>query len=113
MFQRFLQFLVDVPELEQRRDGAAELGVLVGMGDDIQHTDALLSRQIRDDFDGRCTDFARRLVDDSTKSDIVPGVRHDGHIGVDVLDFLAVIEALAAHDLMRDARTGEVAFDGG
>ena len=43
-FQRFLQFLVDVPELEQRRDGAAELGVLVGMGDDIQHTDALLSR---------------------------------------------------------------------
>ena len=76
------------------------------MGDDIQHTDALLSRQIRDDFDGRRADFARRLVDDSTKSDIVPGVRHDGHIGVDVLDFLAVIEALAAHDLMRDARTG-------
>ena len=32
---------------------------------------------------------------------------------MDVLDFLAVIEALAAHDLMRDARTGEVAFDGG
>ena len=58
-------------------------------------------------------DFARRLVDDSTKSDIVPGVRHDGHIGVDVLDFLAVVEALATHDLMRDARTGEVAFDGG
>ena len=81
------------------------------MGDDIQHTDALLSRQIRDDFDGCCTDFARRLVDDSTKSDIVPGVRHDGHIGVDVLDLLAVVEA--AHDLMRDARTGEVAFDGG
>ena len=112
-FQRFLQFLVDVPELEQRRDGAAELGVLVGMGDDIQHTDALLSRQIRDDFDGRRTDFARRLVDDTAESDIVPGVRHDGHIGVDVLDFFAVVEALAAHDLMRDARTGEVAFDGG
>ena len=83
------------------------------MGDDIQHTDALLSRQIRDDLDGRCTDFARRLVDDTAESDIVPGVRHDGHIGVDVLDFLAVVEALAAHDLMRDARTGEVAFDGG
>lgn len=32
---------------------------------------------------------------------------------MDVLDFLAVIEALAAHDLMRDARTGKVAFDGG
>ena len=32
---------------------------------------------------------------------------------MDVLDFLAVIEALAAHDLMRDTRTGEVAFDGG
>ena len=85
------------------------------MGDDIQHTDALLSRQIRDDFDGCCTDFARRLVDDSTKSDIVPGVRHDGHIGVDVLDFLAVKEALAAHNAVRDACAGkgEVAFDGG
>ena len=80
---------------------------------DIQHTDALLSRQVSDDFDSRCTDFARRLVDDTAESDIVPGVRHDGHIRVDVLDFLAVIEALAAHDLMRDARTGEIAFDGG
>ena len=32
---------------------------------------------------------------------------------MDVLDLFAVVEALAAHDLMRDAGAGEVAFDGG
>ena len=41
-----------------------------------------------------------RLVDDAAQPHIVPGVSHDGHIGVDVLDLLAVVEALPAHDLM-------------
>ena len=31
---------------------------------------------------------------------------------MDVLDLLAVVEALPAHDLMRNTRAGEVAFDG-
>ena len=58
-------------------------------------------------------DFTRRLVDDAAEADVVPGVGHDGHIGVDVLDLLAVVEALAAHDLVGDAGAGEIAFDGG
>ena len=33
--QRILQALIDLPELEQRHDRAGELGVLVGMADDI------------------------------------------------------------------------------
>ena len=112
-FQRLLQFLVDVPEFIQRRDGAAELGVLVGLRDDVQHTHALLGREVGDDLDGRCANFTRRLVDDAAEADVVPGVGHDGHIGVDVLDLLAVVEALAAHDLVGDAGAGEIAFDGG
>ena len=107
-----LQALVDLPELEQRHDRAGELGVLVGMADDIQHTDPLLPGKVCNDVNGGGTDLAGGLVDDAAQPHIVPGVGHDGHIGVDVLDLLAVVEALPAHDLMRDARAGEVAFDG-
>ena len=32
---------------------------------------------------------------------------------MDILDLFAVVEALAAHDLVGDACTGKVAFDGG
>ena len=107
-----LQALVDLPELEQRHDRAGELGVLVGMADDIQHTDPLLPGKVCNDVNGGGTDLAGGLVDDAAQPHIVPGVGHDGHIGVDVLDLLAVVEALPAHDLMRDTRAGEVAFDG-
>ena len=83
------------------------------MTDDIQHTDPLLPGKVCNDIHGGSTDLAGGLVDDAAQPHIVPGVGHNGHIGVDVLDLLAVVEALPAHDLMRDARAGEVAFDGG
>ena len=57
-------------------------------------------------------DLAGRLVDDAAQAQVVGGVGNDGHIGKDVLDFLAVIEPLAAHDLVWDARPGEVCLDG-
>ena len=79
---------------------------------EMKDTDPLLPGKVRNDIHGGSTDFAGRLVDDAAQPHIVPGVGHDGHIGVDVLDLLAVVEALPAHDLMRDARAGEVAFDG-
>ena len=107
-----LQALIDLPELEQRHDRAGELGVLVGMADNIQHTDPLLPGKVCNDVNGGSTDLAGGLVDDAAQPHIVPGVGHDGHIGVDVLDLLAVVEALPAHDLMRDTCAGEVAFDG-
>ena len=110
--KRILQTLVDLPELEQRHDRAGELGVLVGMADDIQHTDPLLPGKVRNDIHGGGTDLAGGLVDDAAQPHIVPGVGYDGHIGVDVLDLLTVVEALPAHDLMRNTRAGEVAFDG-
>ena len=111
--KRILQALVDLPELEQRHHRAGKLGVLVCMADDIQHTDPLLPGKVCNDIHGGSTDLAGRLVDDAAQPHIVPGVGHDGHIGVDVLDLLAVVEALPAHDLMRDACASEVAFDGG
>ena len=110
--KRILQALVDLPELEQRHHRAGKLGVLVGMTDDIQHTDALLPGKVCNNVHGGGTDLAGGLIDDAAQPHIVPGIGHDGHIGVDVLDLLAVVEALPAHDLMRDARAGKVAFDG-
>ena len=112
-FQRLLQFLVDLPEFQDRHDGAGQPRVLVGVADDLQHTRVLLRGKVCDDLDGRVADLPRRFVDDAAQADIVAGVGHDGHIGVDVLDLFAVVEALAAHDLVRDACAGEVAFDGG
>ena len=111
--QRVLQALVDLPELEQWHYGTAELCVLVGVADDIQHTHALLPGQIGNDLHGSGTDLAGRLVDDAAQAHIIARVRYNRHIGVDVLDLFAVIEALAAHDLVRDARAGKVAFDRG
>ena len=110
--KRILQTLVDLPKLEQRHDRAGKFRVLVCMADDIQHTDPLLPGKVCNDIHGGSTDLAGRLVDDTAQPHIVPGVGHNGHIGVNVLDLLAVVEALPAHDLMRDARAGEVAFDG-
>ena len=40
------------------------------------------------------------------------GLGDDGQVGVDVLDLLAVKEALAADDAVRDARAGKVGFNG-
>ena len=111
--QRILQALIDLPELEQRHYGAAELCILVGMADDVQHAHALLRGQIGNDLHGGGTDLAGRLVDDAAQAHIIAGVRHDGHVGMDILDLFAVVEALAAHDLVGDACTGKVAFDGG
>ena len=110
--KRILQALVNLPELEQRHHRAGELRVLVGMADDIQHTDPLLPGKVCNDVHGGGTDLAGGLIDDAAQPYIVPRVGHNGHIGVDVLDLLAVVEALPAHDLMRDTRAGEVAFDG-
>ena len=112
-FQRFLQFFVDLPEFQQRHHGAAEFGVCIRVGDDFQHTDPLLGGKVSDHIDGGVADLPGRLVDDAAQAHIIPGVRHDGHIGVNVLDLFAVVEALAAHDLMGNARAGKVAFDGG
>ena len=111
-FQRFLQFFVDLPEFQQRHDGTAEFGVCIRVGDDLQHTDSLLGGKVSDHINSGVADLPGRLVDDAAQAHIIPGVRHNGHIGVDVLDLFAVIEALAAHDLMGNARAGKVAFDG-
>ena len=111
--QRFLQSLVDLPELEQRPHRPGQPGVLVGVADDVHHAHALLGGQLGDGVHRGRADLAGRLVDDPPQPHVVPGVRHDGHIRVDVLDLFAVVEALAAHDLVGDARAGEVVFDGG
>ena len=82
------------------------------MADDFQHGHAVFGGQVADLFNGGRADLTGRLVDDAAQAHIVPRVDDDGQVGVDVLDFLAVKEALAAHDAVRDARAGEVGFDG-
>ena len=110
--QRILQALVDLPEFQQGHHSPAELGVLVGVADDLQHAHPLLGGKVCNDLHRGVADLAGRLVDDAAQAHVIAGVGHDGHIGVDVLDLFAVVETLAAHDLVGDARAGEVAFDG-
>ena len=57
-------------------------------------------------------DLAGGLVDNPAQPHIVARVCDDRKIGVDILDFLAVKEALAADDAVRDTGAGEVGFDG-
>ena len=59
----------------------------------------------------RHANFTRRLVDNAAQAHVVPRVYDDGQIAVDVLDLLAVKEALAAHNAVRDARAGKVGLD--
>ena len=67
--------------------------------------------QLTDLFNRRHADFTRRLVDNAAQAHVVPRVYDDGQIAVDVLDLLAVKEALAAHNAVRDARAGKVGLD--
>ena len=82
------------------------------MGDDLQHRNARVCGKLADLLDRRCADFARRLVDNSAQAHIVTRIDDDSQIAVDVLDLLAVKEALAADDAVWDACAGEVSLDG-
>ena len=77
------------------------------MADDLQHAHPLLGGKVCNDLHRGVADLAGRLVDDAAQAHVIAGVGHDGHIGVDVLDLFAVVETLAAHDLVGDARAGE------
>ena len=78
----------------------------------FQQADAETGGDLRHFVQRGAADLAGRLVDDAAQAQIVGRVGHNGHVGQDVLDLLAVIEPLAAHDLVRDARPGEVRLDG-
>ena len=82
------------------------------MGDDFHHRHTGSGGKLADLIDGRHAYFARRLVDDAAQPHIIARVDDDGQIAVDVLDLLAVKEALATHNAVRDARTGEIGFNG-
>ena len=88
-------------------------GVCIRVGDDFQHTDSLLGGKVSDHVNSGIADLPGRLVDDAAQAHIIPGVRHDGHIGVDVLDLFAVVEALAAHGSCGGCRAGEVTLSMG
>ena len=57
-------------------------------------------------------DLAGGFVDDPPQPQVILAVGHHREVGNDVLYLLAVVEPLAAHDLVRDARTGKIGFDG-
>ena len=112
-FQRVAELLVHLVEAEQRHHGPGQPGILIGPADDVQHADPLLGGQLGDGLDGGGADLAGGFIDDPTQPDVVLGVGHNGHIGVDVLNLFAVVKPLPAHNLVGDARPGEVVFDGG
>ena len=106
------QLAVHLIEFFQRGGGTLQFGVFPHMADDLQHGHTVFGGQVADLFYGGGTDLTGGFIDDAAQAHIVPRVDDDGQVGVDVLDFLAVKEALAAHDAVRDARAGEVGFDG-
>ena len=110
-YRQIAQLAVHLIEALERRGGALQFRIVPHMGDDFHHRHALGGCQLTDLFNRRHTDFTRRLVDNAAQAHVVPRVYDDGQIAVDVLDLLAVKEALAAHNAVRDARAGKVGLD--
>ena len=110
-YRQIAQLAVHLIEALERRGGALQFRVVPHMGDDFHHRHALGGCQFTDLFNRRHADFTRRLVDNAAQAHVVPRVYDDSQIAVDVLDLLAVKEALAAHNAVRDARAGKVGLD--
>ncbi len=92
----------------------AELRVLVRtwrMISNIAH--ALLPGQVSDDFSIVVMPILRAGSLIMRRRRTSSRVYDDSQIAVDVLDLLAVKEALAAHNAVRDARAGKVGLERG
>ena len=77
--------------------------VLVGVGQHLKQRQAQHVGDLLRLIDGGVADAALWLVDDAAQADRIGAVVDDAHVGDEVLDLLAVIEALAADDAVGDA----------
>ncbi len=109
---RLAEGLIDAIKAMQCPSGPAQGGVVGRVLAHLQHPHPQPGGDLGDPVQGGRADLAGGLVDDPAQPQVVPRVCHDGHVGQHVPNFLAVIKALAAHDLVGDARPSEVGLDG-
>ena len=86
--------------------------VLVGVGQHLKQRQAQHVGDLLRLVDGGVADAALWLVDDAAQADRIGVVIDDAHVGDDVLDLLAVVEALAADDAVGDAGADQRILDG-
>ena len=110
--EQFLQLLHNGVKMFQRTDATAQSRVQPRLRDDFHHRHTLCSGQFRHLVNCGTADFAGRFIDDAPQAHIIPRIHQNRQIGIDVLDLLAVKEPLAAHNAVRDARSGKIGFDG-
>ena len=106
------QFPVHFIEFFQGGRCPHQFRVLPRVGDDLQHGHTLPGSQFPHLVHRGGTDLARRFVDDTAQTHVIPRVDDHRQVGVDILDFLAVKEALTAHNAVRNTRPGEIGFNG-
>ena len=109
---KITQFTVHGVKRVQRAGGTAQCGIRRSLPDDLHHRHAVGGGQFPDLINGGGTNLSCRFIDDAAQAHVVPRVDHNGHVRVDILDFLAVKEALATHNAVRDTGTGKISFDG-
>ena len=88
----------------------AEAGDLLGLHGRAEHGFARVLRAPGQGLHRRVADAAARLVDDAAQGDVVVGVDGKAQVGQNVLDLLAVVEALAAVDAVGHAGEDQVLF---
>ena len=73
--------------------------------------DVLPVGEVGDEALGAIADGAFGHVEDAAQVDVVIGVGDHAQVGEGVLDLLALVEAGAADDLVRDSGADECVFD--
>ena len=106
----FFQLAIQGIKRIQRPGGTANAGILHGLPAHLQHTAAQPGGDFGHTVHRGGADLAGGLVNDTAQAQIILRVGDHRQIRKDILDFLTIIKALAAHDLIRNACPGKIGF---
>ena len=106
-----LQLLDQDGELAQTHLAALQLGIRVGVADDVKEARLLLVRELQGRLDRARADAAGGRVDDARQAQVVVRRLDDAQIGEHILDLGAVKKARAADNAVRDAVALEGIFE--